>query len=121
MKKLTAPHVASLSVIAVGLVLGALSWLGPFPAYVQEALQIAGLALPLVGSSALGFLWLIHSANVATDARQAVVKSWTLQPVLGFSLGSLGGIVLIGQAYPGSLIGLAAGSVLAWVYRRAAA
>ncbi len=121
MKKLTAPHVASLAVIAVGLALGALSWLAPLPNYALGAMQIAGLALPLVGSFALGFLWLIHSASSPAGARQAVVRTWTLQPVLGFSLGTLGGFLVTGQAYPGSLFGLAAGSALAWVYRRAAA
>ena len=121
MKNLTVPHVVSFSVIAVGLVLGVLSWLAPFPDHVRETLQVAGLVLPLVGSSALGFLWLIHSANVATEAHRAVLKTWALQPAFGFSLGSLGGIVLTGHAYPGSLFGLVAGSFLAWVYRRAKA
>jgi len=119
-KRLSAPAVAALSLVVLGLVLGMLSWLAPFPAYAHDALQIAGLTLPLVGGFALGFLWLIHTANVG-GARRAVIKTWSLQPVLGFSLGTLGGLAVTGKAYPGSLIGLIAGVLLAVVYRRAAA
>jgi hypothetical protein len=118
-KRLSSPAVAALSLLGLGLVLGMLSWLAPLPAYARDALQIAGLALPLVGCFALGFLWLIHTAN-SGGARQAVIKTWSLQPVLGFSLGTLGGLVVTGEAYPGSLIGLIAGVLLAVIYRRAA-
>ena len=120
MRRITAPVLAALSLVGIGLTLGMVSWLAPLPVYARDAMQIAGLALPLVGSFALGFLWLIHVAN-SGGARQAVIKTWPLQPVLGFSLGTLGGLIVAGQAYPGSLIGLIAGVLLAVVYRRAAA
>ena len=120
MRRITPPAIAALSLVGVGLTLGMLSWLAPLPAYARDALQIAGLALPLVGTFALGFLWLIHAAN-SGEVRSAVIKTWPLQPVLGFSLGTLGGLIVAGQAYPGSLIGLIGGLLLAVVYRRAAA
>src|SRR5690606_37647330 len=99
---------------------GMISWLAALTVHIREILQIAGLALPMVGFFALGFIWLVHIANKA-GAQQAKVSTGALQAVLGFALGALAGIIVAGQAYPGSLIGLCAGLLLGWVQRRAAA